>query len=111
MIAQGTEAGGHTGSISTMVLLAQVVQICKGRADVLSAGGYAHGSQVLAALAMGAQGVWAGPSGWGRRKVRFSQINENCCRSVESRHGADQINHRKASACAHRQVYGNLVTA
>jgi NAD(P)H-dependent flavin oxidoreductase YrpB (nitropropane dioxygenase family) len=60
VIAQGTEAGGHTGSISTMVLLPQVVQICKGRADVLSAGGYAHGSQVLAALAMGAQGVWAG---------------------------------------------------
>lgn len=60
MIAQGTEAGGWTGSISTIVLLPQGVQICKRRAAVLSTGGYACGSQVLAALAMGALGVWAG---------------------------------------------------
>lgn len=60
VIAQGSEAGGHTGSVSTMVLLPQVIDICQGRASVISAGGYAHGSQLLAALAMGAEGIWTG---------------------------------------------------
>ncbi|MEJ5988453.1 nitronate monooxygenase [Ramlibacter sp. PS3R-8] len=60
VIAQGTEAGGHTGAISTFVLVPQVVQACAPDVAVLAAGGITRGSQVAAAIAMGAQGVWCG---------------------------------------------------
>ena len=60
LIAQGTEAGGHTGDITTMVLVPQVVDAAAGRAPVLAAGGITRGSQIAAALALGAEGVWCG---------------------------------------------------
>ena len=60
IVAQGTEAGGHTGDIATMVLLPQVVAACGREVPVLAAGGITRGSQIAAALAMGAQGVWCG---------------------------------------------------
>ena len=59
IVAQGSEAGGHTGTIGTMVLVPEIVQIA-GDLPVLAAGGIGHGSQIAAALAMGAQGVWLG---------------------------------------------------
>ncbi|MGE0879084.1 MAG: nitronate monooxygenase [Acidimicrobiia bacterium] len=59
VVAQGTEAGGHTGDISTMVLIPQVVDLV-GDVPVLAAGGIASGRQMAAALALGAQGVWTG---------------------------------------------------
>ena len=60
IVAQGTEAGGHTGDIATMVLVPQVVEACGDAVAVLAAGGIARGSQIVAALALGAQGVWCG---------------------------------------------------
>ena len=59
VVAQGYEAGGHTGEISTMVLVPEVVDAVD-PVPVLAAGGIANGRQVTAALALGAQGVWAG---------------------------------------------------
>ena len=59
LIAQGTEAGGHTGTIATMVLTPEVVEVAAGR-PVLAAGGIASGRQMAAALALGAAGVWCG---------------------------------------------------
>ena len=59
LIAQGTEAGGHTGTIATMVLTPEIVQLAEGR-PVLAAGGIASGRQMAAALALGAAGVWCG---------------------------------------------------
>jgi NAD(P)H-dependent flavin oxidoreductase YrpB (nitropropane dioxygenase family) len=59
LIAQGTEAGGHTGTIATMVLTPEIVDISGGR-PVLAAGGIASGRQMAAALALGAAGVWCG---------------------------------------------------
>ncbi len=59
IVAQGTEAGGHTGDISTLVLTPQVVDIVA-PVPVLAAGGIANGRQMAAALALGAQGVWCG---------------------------------------------------
>jgi NAD(P)H-dependent flavin oxidoreductase YrpB (nitropropane dioxygenase family) len=58
-VAQGTEAGGHTGEIATMVLVPDVVDAVA-PAPVLAAGGIARGRQFAAALALGAQGVWTG---------------------------------------------------
>jgi len=60
IVAQGTEAGGHCGDISTMVLVPDVVDAVGDRATVLAAGGIATGRQMSAALALGAQGVWTG---------------------------------------------------
>jgi NAD(P)H-dependent flavin oxidoreductase YrpB (nitropropane dioxygenase family) len=59
IIAQGSEAGGHTGEIGTMVLVPQVVDAVS-PLPVLAAGGIADGRQIAAALALGAQGVWCG---------------------------------------------------
>jgi NAD(P)H-dependent flavin oxidoreductase YrpB (nitropropane dioxygenase family) len=59
VVAQGTEAGGSVGSISSVVLWPQVVEYA-GAMPVLAAGGIGRGSQILAALAMGAEGVWLG---------------------------------------------------
>jgi NAD(P)H-dependent flavin oxidoreductase YrpB (nitropropane dioxygenase family) len=59
LIAQGTEAGGHTGTITTMVLTPEIVDLAGGR-PVLAAGGIASGRQMAAALALGAAGVWCG---------------------------------------------------
>jgi len=59
VVAQGTEAGGHTGEIATMVLVPEVVEEIS-PAPVLAAGGIGTGKQVAAALALGAAGVWTG---------------------------------------------------
>ena len=60
VVAQGHEAGGHTGEIGSMVLWPEVVDALEGRAPVLAAGGIGTGRQVAAALALGASGVWMG---------------------------------------------------
>jgi NAD(P)H-dependent flavin oxidoreductase YrpB (nitropropane dioxygenase family) len=59
IVAQGTEAGGHTGQISTMVLVPEVVRTVA-PVPVLAAGGIVTGAQMAAAMALGAQGVWCG---------------------------------------------------
>ncbi|GAB2817517.1 nitronate monooxygenase family protein [Actinocorallia aurea] len=59
IVAQGGEAGGHTGEISTMVLVPQVVDAVA-PIPVLAAGGIATGRQVAASIALGASGVWCG---------------------------------------------------
>jgi NAD(P)H-dependent flavin oxidoreductase YrpB (nitropropane dioxygenase family) len=59
IVAQGTEAGGHTGDVATMVLTPQCVEAVA-PAPVLAAGGIATGRQMAAALALGADGVWTG---------------------------------------------------
>jgi NAD(P)H-dependent flavin oxidoreductase YrpB (nitropropane dioxygenase family) len=74
VVAQGYEAGGHTGEIASMVLIPEVVDALAdtvsvgadgtdGTVPVLAAGGIGCGRQVAAALALGAAGVWMG-SAW-----------------------------------------------
>lgn len=58
VVAQGTEAGGHTGEITTMVLIPQVVDAVD--VPVLAAGGIGNGRQMAAGMALGAEGVWTG---------------------------------------------------
>ena len=59
IVAQGGEAGGHTGEISTMVLVPEIVDAVA-PTPVLAAGGIASGRQMAAAMALGAEGVWCG---------------------------------------------------
>jgi len=59
IVAQGTEAGGHTGEVGSMVLLPDIVDAVS-PTPVLGAGGIATGRQAAAAMALGASGVWTG---------------------------------------------------
>ncbi len=60
IVAQGYEAGGHTGEIASMVLTPEIVDAVGPDVPVLGAGGIGRGRQVAASLALGAQGVWTG---------------------------------------------------
>jgi enoyl-[acyl-carrier protein] reductase II len=60
VVAQGTEAGGHTGQVATMPLVPQVVDAVGDRVPVVAAGGIFDGRGLAAALALGADGVWIG---------------------------------------------------
>lgn len=72
IVAQGTEAGGHTGEIATMVLVPAVVDAV-GDTPVLAAGGIATGRQLAASLCLGAQGGWTG-SMWLTAEEHLSYI-------------------------------------
>jgi NAD(P)H-dependent flavin oxidoreductase YrpB (nitropropane dioxygenase family) len=63
VVAQGYEAGGHTGEIGSMVLIPEIVDAVGPEKPVLAAGGIGCGRQIAAALALGAVGVWMG-SAW-----------------------------------------------
>ncbi|MCC2595409.1 nitronate monooxygenase [Pusillimonas sp. MFBS29] len=67
LVAQGYDAGGHTGPIGTLSLLPQIIAMA-GNAPVLAAGGIATGAQVLGCLGMGAQGAWLGTLWMGARE-------------------------------------------
>jgi enoyl-[acyl-carrier protein] reductase II len=60
VVAQGTEAGGHTGQVATMALVPQVVDAVGDRVPVVAAGGLFDGRGLAAALSLGADGVWLG---------------------------------------------------
>jgi enoyl-[acyl-carrier protein] reductase II len=60
VVAQGTEAGGHTGLVATMPLVPQVVDAVGAQVPVVAAGGIFDGRGLAAALALGADGVWVG---------------------------------------------------
>jgi nitronate monooxygenase len=61
LVAQGTDAGGHTGSVGTMPLLQRVLEIGDAAGKpVLAAGGIATGRGIAGVLAMGAAGAWIG---------------------------------------------------
>jgi enoyl-[acyl-carrier protein] reductase II len=60
VVAQGTEAGGHTGQVATMALVPQVVDAVGAQVPVVAAGGLFDGRGLAAALSLGADGIWAG---------------------------------------------------
>ena len=78
VVAQGTEAGGHTGNVATFPLVPQVVDEVA-PTPVMAAGGVANGRHVAAALSLGAQAVWVGTA--------FLVAEENHIRDVHQ----DQI--------------------
>ncbi len=75
LVAQGYDAGGHTGTIGTLSLVPQVVELAMPHGiPVLAAGGIATGAQILAALAMGAQGAWLGTAWLGASENRTHRV-------------------------------------
>ena len=76
LIAQGSEAGGHTGTITTLILLPDVIGAA-GEVPVLAAGGIGRGDQVAAAIAMGAQGAWCGTIWLGAKESELSPLERS----------------------------------
>jgi enoyl-[acyl-carrier protein] reductase II len=60
VVAQGTEAGGHTGTVATFPLVPLIVDAVGDAIPVVAAGGIFDGRGLAAALALGAEGVWVG---------------------------------------------------
>jgi len=60
VVAQGTEAGGHTGQVAALPLIPQIVDAVGDRVPVVAAGGIFDGRGLAAALALGADGIWVG---------------------------------------------------
>jgi NAD(P)H-dependent flavin oxidoreductase YrpB (nitropropane dioxygenase family) len=76
LVAQGTEAGGHCGEVTTMVLIPEVLKAIKPirEVPVLAAGGIMNGRQMAACMAMGAAGVWTGSVWLATRESEVSEI-------------------------------------
>ena len=105
IVAQGTEAGGHCGEISTMVLIPEVVDAVGPDVPVLAAGGIATGRQMAAALALGAQGVWTGSMWLTVAEANTSPVDHGAAaRGDVTRHGAFARVHRASprASCAAR---------
>jgi NAD(P)H-dependent flavin oxidoreductase YrpB (nitropropane dioxygenase family) len=76
LVVQGTEAGGHCGEVSTLVLVPEVIQAIRKirNVPVLAAGGVMNGAQMAACMAMGAAGVWTGSVWLATRESETSEI-------------------------------------
>ncbi len=92
LVAVGTEAAGHTGEVTTMVLVPQVVAAAAGRVPVLAAGGITRGSQIVAAQALGAHGVWTGTVWLGTQE---SELIEPFQKEVLFAAGSDDVARRR----------------
>jgi NAD(P)H-dependent flavin oxidoreductase YrpB (nitropropane dioxygenase family) len=105
IIASGTEAGGHTGEVASMVLTPQCVDAVA-PTPVLTAGGVGTGRQLAAALCLGAQGAWTGLHLAHHQRVRRGRVahREAAGRHVE-RHAALALPDRKARASAEDHVH------
>ena len=100
VIAQGSEAGGHTGEIGTMVLVPQIVDAVA-PLPVLAAGGIADGRQVAASLALGAAGVWCGSVWLTTDEAETHPVVKEKCLAASS---ADTIRSRSKTGKPARQL-------
>ena len=100
IVAQGTEAGGHCGEISTMVLVPEVVDAVA-PTPVVAAGGIGGGRQLAAALALGAQAGWAG-SIW--LTTVEGQIDDAVTRKLLSATSSDTVRSKAISGKPARQL-------
>jgi NAD(P)H-dependent flavin oxidoreductase YrpB (nitropropane dioxygenase family) len=103
IVAQGTEAGGHCGEISTMVLVPEVVRAVAGYGapPVLAAGGIVTGRQMAGAMAMGAQGAWTGTVWLATHEAETSPVLRE--KMIEAR-SSDTIRSRARTGKPARQL-------
>jgi NAD(P)H-dependent flavin oxidoreductase YrpB (nitropropane dioxygenase family) len=85
IIAQGYEAGGHTGEVASMVLTPDVVDAVGPDVPVLGAGGIGSGRQIAASLALGAQGAWMGSIWLGTEEYRGMGANSEAWETAFTR--------------------------
>lgn len=94
IVAQGYEAGGHTGEIASMVLTPEVVDAVGPDVPVLGAGGIGTGRQVAASLALGAQGVWTGSIWLGTEEYQHLNTNRGMTDAFMAATSADTVRTR-----------------
>lgn len=102
LVAQGYDAGAHTGPIGTYSLVPQIVDAA-GNVPVLVAGGVATGRHVAAALAMGGQGVWMGTA-WLLSSEHQTHMHPVNTRKLLEAGSADTVITRSESGKTFRQV-------
>ena len=102
IVAQGYDAGAHTGPIGTYSLVPQIVDAA-GDIPVLAAGGVATGRHIAAALAMGAQGVWLGTA-WLLSKEHQGDMHRVNRDKLIQAGSADTVITRSESGKPFRQV-------
>lgn len=102
LVAQGYDAGAHTGPIGTYSLVPQIVDAA-GDVPVLVAGGVATGRHIAAALAMGAQGVWMGTA-WLLAQEHQAHMHPVNTRKLIEAGSGDTVITRSESGKTFRQV-------
>ncbi len=102
IVAQGYDAGAHTGPIGTFTLVPQIVDLA-GDVPVLAAGGVATGRHVAAALAMGAQGVWLGTA-WLTSTEHTGHMQPALVDKLLAATSADTVVTRSESGKTFRQI-------
>ncbi|MEE9278848.1 MAG: nitronate monooxygenase family protein [Myxococcota bacterium] len=107
VIASGYEAGGHTGEVTSMVLIPEVVDAVA-PTPVLAAGGIGTGRQVAAALALGAEGVWTGSIWLG---VSESNTGQSMQEKLIAATSSDTIRSRSLSGKPARQLKTKYIEA
>ncbi|MFM9968306.1 MAG: NAD(P)H-dependent flavin oxidoreductase [Burkholderiales bacterium] len=100
LVAQGHESAAHTGNITTFSLVPQVVDVA-GNVPVLAAGGVATGRHIVAAMALGAQGVWCGTTWLLTREWGLDPIIQEKLAAARSE---DTLITRSESGKTHRQI-------
>jgi NAD(P)H-dependent flavin oxidoreductase YrpB (nitropropane dioxygenase family) len=94
VVAQGYEAGGHTGEIGSMVLIPEIVDAVGADATVLAAGGIGCGRQVVAALALGAAGVWMGSAWLATQEYAYTTLAPAVTEAVLAATSSDTVRSR-----------------
>lgn len=102
IVAQGAEAGAHTGTIGTFTLVPQIVDATD-PVPVLAAGGVATGRHIAAALAMGAAGVWMGTT-WLTTTEHAAHLHPKLMPKLLSATSADTVITRSESGKTFRQI-------
>ena len=102
LVVQGTEAGGHCGEVSTMVLVPEVIKAIKPIRDVpvLAAGGIMTGRQMAACMAMGAAGAWTGSVWLATVESETTEIFREKMIAASSRDAVVEGPHRQTGAAA-----------
>ena len=96
VVAQGTEAGGHTGTVATMALVPQVVDAVGEQVPVVAAGGLYDGRGLAAALTLGADGVWIGTRFIATPEARVRRrLQGDAAGDAGGRHGRQPGVHRQ----------------
>jgi NAD(P)H-dependent flavin oxidoreductase YrpB (nitropropane dioxygenase family) len=103
LVAQGTEAGGHCGEVTTLVLIPEVIKAIRPIRDVpvLAAGGIMTGAQMAACMAMGAAGAWTGSVWLATRESETTEIFREKMIAASSR---DAVRSRSRTGKPARQL-------
>ena len=111
IVAQGYEAGGHTGEVASMVLQPDIVDAVGPDVPVLGAGGIGSGRQIAASLALGSQGVWTGSIWLGTEEYQNLQSNAGWTEAFTRATSSDTVRTRIYTGKPARQLKTNWTEA